>query len=117
MLFCSFLGKNTISKVVKNVHEGSVFSICVLKEGSIITGGGKDGKIVQFDSNLQPTGVEAQVTAFEIQNLANIFVLDIHTDFCAVFCRNRSQNIWAVFVRCQKAEARNCWSALRRTVY
>ncbi|KAK7582719.1 hypothetical protein V9T40_014164 [Parthenolecanium corni] len=54
-------GKNTIQKVVKNVHEGSVFSICVLKEGSIITGGGKDGRIVQFDSNLQPTGFEAQI--------------------------------------------------------
>lgn len=59
--FFIFKGKNTIQKVVKNVHEGSVFSICVLKEGSIITGGGKDGRIVQFDSNLQPTGFEAQV--------------------------------------------------------
>ncbi|XP_065208639.1 echinoderm microtubule-associated protein-like 2 isoform X2 [Planococcus citri] len=54
-------GKNTIVKVVKNVHEGSVFSICVLKEGSIISGGGKDGRIVQFDGNLQSTGFEAQI--------------------------------------------------------
>lgn len=59
--FIFYLGKNTIQRVVKNVHEGSVFSICVLKEGSIITGGGKDGRIVQFDSSLQPTGFEAQV--------------------------------------------------------
>lgn len=54
-------GKNTIIKVIKSVHEGSVFSICVLKEGSIITGGGKDGRIIQFDNNLQRTGYEAQV--------------------------------------------------------
>lgn len=60
------LGKNTIIKVVKSVHEGSVFSICVLKEGSIISGGGKDGRIVQFDGNLQHTGFEAQVGIFSI---------------------------------------------------
>ncbi|XKL65549.1 hypothetical protein PGB90_008969 [Kerria lacca] len=54
-------GKNTILRVVKNIHEGSIFSICVLKDGSVITGGGKDGRIVQFDSNLQPTGFDAQI--------------------------------------------------------
>lgn len=54
-------GTNTISKFVKNVHEGSVFSICVLKEGNIITGGGKDGKLIEFDSSLQRTGAEYQI--------------------------------------------------------
>ncbi|XP_060877124.1 echinoderm microtubule-associated protein-like 2 isoform X1 [Metopolophium dirhodum] len=54
-------GTNNIIKVARNVHEGSVFSICVLKEGSIITGGGKDGKLIQFDSSMHPTGYEAQV--------------------------------------------------------
>uniref|UniRef100_A0A8D8QNL7 Echinoderm microtubule-associated protein-like 1 n=1 Tax=Cacopsylla melanoneura TaxID=428564 RepID=A0A8D8QNL7_9HEMI len=54
-------GSNTISKFIRNVHEGSVFSICVLKEGSIVSAGGKDGRLLQFDSNLQPTGYEAQI--------------------------------------------------------
>lgn len=54
-------GTNTISKFVKNIHEGNVFSICVLKEGNIITGGGKDGKLIEFDSSLQRTGAEYQV--------------------------------------------------------
>lgn len=54
-------GTNTISRMVRNVHEGSVFSICVLKEGSIVTGGGKDGKLIQFDSDFHTTGYEAQI--------------------------------------------------------
>ncbi|XP_018904469.2 echinoderm microtubule-associated protein-like 2 isoform X3 [Bemisia tabaci] len=54
-------GSNTIAKIVRNVHEGSIFTICVSKEGSIITGGGKDGRLFQFDSNLQPTGYEARI--------------------------------------------------------
>lgn len=54
-------GTNTIVKFVKNVHEGPVFSICVLKDGSVISGGGKDGRIVQFDSNLAKTGENSQV--------------------------------------------------------
>lgn len=54
-------GTNTITRFLRNVHEGSIFSICVLKEGSIITGGGKDGRLIQFDSELQKTGFEAQI--------------------------------------------------------
>lgn len=58
---CFLTGTNNISKVARNIHEGPVFSICVLKEGSIITGGGKDGKLIQFDTSMHPTGYEAQV--------------------------------------------------------
>ncbi|XP_069695137.1 echinoderm microtubule-associated protein-like 2 isoform X3 [Periplaneta americana] len=54
-------GTNTISKFVRGLHEGSVFSICVLKEGSMVTGGGKDGRLVQLDASLSPTGQEARV--------------------------------------------------------
>ncbi|KAJ9585806.1 hypothetical protein L9F63_002397 [Diploptera punctata] len=54
-------GTNTISKFLRGLHEGSVFSICVLKEGSLVTGGGKDGRIVQLDASLNPTGQENRV--------------------------------------------------------
>lgn len=59
-------GTNTIWKFIKNVHEGAIFSICVSKDGSVITGGGKDGKIVEFDSNLTPTGLFSQVSLIAI---------------------------------------------------
>ncbi|XP_028133736.1 echinoderm microtubule-associated protein-like 2 isoform X1 [Diabrotica virgifera virgifera] len=54
-------GTNTIFKYVKHVHEGSIFSICVTKDGSFITGGGKDGRLVEFSPNLNMTGVVSQV--------------------------------------------------------
>ncbi|XP_032689911.1 echinoderm microtubule-associated protein-like 2 isoform X9 [Odontomachus brunneus] len=54
-------GTNTISRLVRNLHEGSIFSICVLKNGNIITGGGKDGRILHFDASLNLSGEEAQI--------------------------------------------------------
>lgn len=54
-------GTNTIARLVRNLHEGSIFSICVLKNGNIVTGGGKDGRIVFYDSSLKPVGQEAQI--------------------------------------------------------
>jgi microtubule-associated protein-like 1/2 len=54
-------GTNTIWKFMKNVHEGPIFSICILKDGSIVTGGGKDGRIVLFDSTLQKRREETQI--------------------------------------------------------
>lgn len=54
-------GTNTICKFVKSVHEGSIFSICILKDGSALSGGGKDSRIIQLDSDLVPTGLECAV--------------------------------------------------------
>jgi len=52
-------GYNAVTKALRNVHEGPIFSICVLKDGSIVTGGGKDRKMVQFDSTYRKSGLEA----------------------------------------------------------
>ncbi|XP_066583387.1 echinoderm microtubule-associated protein-like 2 isoform X3 [Prorops nasuta] len=54
-------GTNTIARLVRNLHEGSIFSICVLKNGNIVSGGGKDGKILHFNGNLDLTGEEAHI--------------------------------------------------------
>ncbi|KPJ20793.1 Echinoderm microtubule-associated protein-like 1 [Papilio xuthus] len=51
-------GTNTIAKLVRGVHEGPVFSLCCLKDGGVVSGGGKDGRLVMFDSELNATGIE-----------------------------------------------------------
>lgn len=51
-------GTNTIQKLVRGIHNGSVFSICCMKEGNIITGGGKDGRVVMFDADMNSVGIE-----------------------------------------------------------
>ncbi|XP_042226985.1 echinoderm microtubule-associated protein-like 2 isoform X4 [Homarus americanus] len=48
-------GGNTVSKMVRGAHDGPVFSIFVQKDGAIITGG-KDGRIVEWDRELERTG-------------------------------------------------------------
>ncbi|XP_046432655.1 echinoderm microtubule-associated protein-like 2 isoform X2 [Neodiprion fabricii] len=54
-------GTNTISRLVRNLHDGSIFSMCVLKDGTVVTGGGKDGRILHYDASLSLTGEEAQI--------------------------------------------------------
>jgi microtubule-associated protein-like 1/2 len=52
---------NRSTRTVYNAHDGGVFTICAMKDGTIVTGGGKDRRIVEWDSNLNKTGREAKV--------------------------------------------------------
>lgn len=61
---------------MRNVHEGSIFSICVLKDGFIVTGGGKDGKILYFDESLNLTGEEAQVSRINQNMMFKIMIIN-----------------------------------------
>lgn len=38
-------GGNRISQQVSGAHEGGIFSLCVLKDGTLVSGGGKDRKV------------------------------------------------------------------------
>lgn len=51
-------GMNTISRFFKKVHDGSIFSLCALKDGGLVSAGGKDGRLVLFDAELNRTGEE-----------------------------------------------------------
>lgn len=42
-------GGNRISQVVSGAHEGGIFSLCVLKDGTLVSGGGKDRKLFLWD--------------------------------------------------------------------
>lgn len=35
--------------MVSGAHEGGIFSVCVLKDGTVVSGGGKDRKVVLWD--------------------------------------------------------------------
>ena len=53
--FIYLIGGNTVMRSVKRAHDGPVFSILVQKDGMIITGG-KDGRIIEWDRDLQRKG-------------------------------------------------------------
>lgn len=42
-----------ISKQIK-AHDGSVFTLCQMRNGMLLTGGGKDRKIILWDHDLNP---------------------------------------------------------------
>ncbi|XP_029427947.1 echinoderm microtubule-associated protein-like 2 isoform X2 [Rhinatrema bivittatum] len=46
-------GGNRITHAVLGAHEGGIFSLCVLKNGTIVTGGGKDRKVILWDREYQ----------------------------------------------------------------
>jgi microtubule-associated protein-like 1/2 len=59
-------GTNRSTRTVHNAHDSGVFTICAMKDGTIVTGGGKDRRIVEWDSNLNKTGREAKVRIINI---------------------------------------------------
>ena len=46
---------------MNGAHEGGVFSVCVMKDGTILSGGGKDRKIIQWDNAYKKTGLETEL--------------------------------------------------------
>lgn len=50
-----------MSRTVYNAHDGGVFSICSMKDGTFLSGGGRDRRIVEWDHTLSRTGREAKV--------------------------------------------------------
>lgn len=55
-------GTSVASRTVRGAHSGGVFSVCALREGGLLSAGGKDGRIVLFDDELNATGTEAVVS-------------------------------------------------------
>ena len=62
-------GYNAVTKALRKVHDGPIFAICVLKDGSVVTGGGKDRRLVQFDASYRKSGLEAEVTSNILKKL------------------------------------------------
>ena len=55
-------GTNRVTQTIKAAHEGSVFSLCTMKDGTILSGGGKDRKIKQWNANYTSAGKETEVS-------------------------------------------------------
>ncbi|KAG7465613.1 hypothetical protein MATL_G00155400 [Megalops atlanticus] len=46
-------GTNRISHAVPGAHEGGIFALCMLRCGTLVSGGGKDRKLISWDGNYQ----------------------------------------------------------------
>uniref|UniRef100_A0A8C2JSH7 EMAP like 2 n=1 Tax=Cyprinus carpio TaxID=7962 RepID=A0A8C2JSH7_CYPCA len=54
-------GGNRISQVVSGAHEGGIFSLCVLKDGTLVSGGGKDRRVLLWDHDYRK---KSEIEAF-----------------------------------------------------
>ncbi|KAG8183584.1 hypothetical protein JTE90_025141 [Oedothorax gibbosus] len=54
-------GSNRVARAIYNAHDGGVFSICSMKDGTFLSGGGRDRRIVEWDHALNRTGREAKL--------------------------------------------------------
>ncbi|XP_027753296.1 echinoderm microtubule-associated protein-like 1 isoform X1 [Empidonax traillii] len=46
-------GTNRISHAVQGAHEGGIFALCMLRDGTLVSGGGKDRKLISWNGNYQ----------------------------------------------------------------
>ncbi|NXH15048.1 EMAL1 protein, partial [Bucco capensis] len=46
-------GTNRISHAVQGAHEGGIFALCMLRDGTLVSGGGKDRKLIAWNGNYQ----------------------------------------------------------------
>ncbi|XP_070955726.1 echinoderm microtubule-associated protein-like 1 isoform X10 [Macaca nemestrina] len=46
-------GTNRISYAVQGAHEGGIFALCMLRDGTLVSGGGKDRKLISWSGNYQ----------------------------------------------------------------
>ncbi|GFT82787.1 echinoderm microtubule-associated protein-like 1 [Nephila pilipes] len=54
-------GSNKVARAIYNAHDGGVFSICSMKDGTFLSGGGRDRRIIEWDHALSRTGREAKL--------------------------------------------------------
>ncbi|XP_024897889.1 echinoderm microtubule-associated protein-like 1 [Pteropus alecto] len=46
-------GTNRINCAVQGAHEGGIFALCMLRDGTLVSGGGKDRKLISWNGNYQ----------------------------------------------------------------
>ncbi|NXO23404.1 EMAL1 protein, partial [Cisticola juncidis] len=46
-------GTNRINHAVQGAHEGGIFALCMLRDGTLVSGGGKDRKLISWNGNYQ----------------------------------------------------------------
>lgn len=54
-------GSNRIVKAMLGAHDGGIFSLCMMEDGTLLSGGGKDRKILQWDNTYTKTGQMAEI--------------------------------------------------------
>lgn len=112
-------GSNKASRVIENAHEGPVFSICAMKDGTVISGGGKDRLLAEWSSDLEPTGrtlelpesnggvrtlVQGRGTQLLIGSTRNCILQGSFELSFSTVVQGHSQEVWALAIHPTQAQ-------------
>jgi hypothetical protein len=104
-LNCAFLllaGQNKVTVAINGAHEGGIFSICIMKDGTFVTGG-KDKKIIEWNNSYKRTGREHEVMRSLVEKCS----------YPPAYFRLRIS--MELFVCSRKARGQLFWLAQRKT--
>ncbi|XP_034024391.1 echinoderm microtubule-associated protein-like 2 isoform X2 [Thalassophryne amazonica] len=126
-------GGNRISQVVSGAHEGGIFSVCVLKDGTMVSGGGKDRKVVLWDRDYQKqTEMEVEESFGPVRALTegkqgqlfvgttkNAIIQAIFPDTLTPIVQGHTDELWGLdvhpsmeqFVSCSQDRQVHLWDA------
>lgn len=93
-----FKGGNRISQVVSGAHEGGIFSLCLLKDGTLVSGGGKDRRVLLWDHDYRKKS-EIEVKCCSSSYKTNESFTDIHNEIQTLMIAIYSP-IWLLLFWC-----------------
>lgn len=71
-------GTNRISHVIQGAHEGSIFALCMLRNGTLVSGG-KDRRLLSWDGSYQQIqavevrkGAAGSIIQFAVESLSKM---------------------------------------------
>ncbi|XP_043929530.1 echinoderm microtubule-associated protein-like 1 [Protopterus annectens] len=115
-------GTSRITYAVQAAHEGGIFALCILRDGTLVSGGGKDRKLISWNGNFQKisetevpeqfgpvrTVAEGRGDALLIGTTRN-FVLQgsLSGDFCPI-TQGHTDELWGLAAHPLKAHFLTC---------
>ncbi|XP_051845330.1 echinoderm microtubule-associated protein-like 2 isoform X1 [Antechinus flavipes] len=126
-------GSTRISQAVPGAHEGGVFGLCVLRDGTLVSGGGRDRRVVLWGRDYsQLQEVEVPEALGPVRTVAegrgdelfvgttrnSILRGSVHTGFSALV-QGHTEELWGLaahpsrsqFVTCGQDKQVHLWSA------
>uniref|UniRef100_A0A8D0GL56 Echinoderm microtubule-associated protein-like 4 n=1 Tax=Sphenodon punctatus TaxID=8508 RepID=A0A8D0GL56_SPHPU len=130
-------GVYQISKQIK-AHDGSVFTLCQMRNGMLLTGGGKDRKIILWDHDLNPEReievpdqygtiravAEGKVDQFLVGTSRNFILRGTFNDGFQVEVQGHTDELWGLathpfkdlFLTCAQDRQVCMWNSVDHTL-
>ncbi|XP_060244140.1 echinoderm microtubule-associated protein-like 1 isoform X8 [Meriones unguiculatus] len=115
-------GTNRISYAVQGAHEGGIFALCMLRDGTLVSGGGKDRRLISWNGNYQKlhkteipeqfgpirTVAEGKGTAILIGTTRNFVLQGTLSGEFAPITQGHTDELWGLAIHASKPQFLTC---------